>query len=145
MRRSLLLFAIAALACEGSGARVREHTYPPSFEFVERRRLESAMWQLAWDVQRLDRTLRQSSADSAEQQRAVTGILEEMERAASGIATPGRVTQHPMLNRNLPRFREQLRRARVDVERDPPNYFTATTLVGSCTTCHSTVTTKSDR
>jgi hypothetical protein len=140
MSRSLAFLVLGALACAGSAARVRDHTYPPSFEFVERKHLESAMWQLAWDVQRLDHSLREPSGDPAEQQRVVAELLKEMEVAANGIATPGRITQHPLLNRNLPRFREQLRRARMDVERKPPNYFTATTLVGSCTTCHSTVT-----
>ena len=136
MRRSLLLLVLAAMACRDPGARLREHTYPPSFEYIEPSRLQSSMWVLAWEVRRLDRTLRQPAGDSAEQQRLVAEILMRMDGAIGGIATPGRVTQHPLLNRNLPRFREQVQRARADVARTPPNYFTATTIVGSCTACH---------
>jgi hypothetical protein len=135
MRKSLLLLLVV-LACRNPGEVLREHTYPPSFEYIEQSRLQSSMWRLAWDVRRLDRTLREPPGDSAEQQRQVAEILMGMDAAISDLATPGRVTQHPLLNRNLPRFREQVRRARSDVARTPPNYFSATTIVGSCSTCH---------
>jgi len=136
VRQSLLLLVLALIACRDPGERLREHTYPPSFEYIEQSRLQSSMWALAWEVQSLDRTLRQPAGDPAEQQRLVAEILMRVDGAVGGIATPGRVTQHPLLNRNLPRFREQVRRARADVARTPPNYFTATTIVGSCSACH---------
>lgn len=136
MRRSLLLLVLALIACHDPGARLREHTYPPSFEYIEQSRLQSSMWALAFEVRRLDRTLRRPAGDSAEQQRQVAEILMRMDGAVDALATPGRVTQHPLLNRNLPRFREQVQRARADAARTPPNYFSATTLVGSCTGCH---------
>ena len=136
MRYSLLLLAFASIACREAGPRLREHTYPPSFEYVERSNLQSAMWQLAVDIRSLDRTLREPASDPAQHQQQVAEILTRIEEAADSIATPGRVTQHPLLNRNLPHFREQVRRARDDAGRTPPNYFTATTLVGSCSACH---------
>ena len=138
MRRCLLLIALAATSCADAGSRLREHTYPPSFEYIEPSRLHSSMWKLAWQVQRLDRALREPTADAAQQQSQVGEILMAMEEAVEDIATPGRVTQHPLLNRNLPRFREQVRRARAEATRTPPNYFDATALVGSCSTCHAT-------
>ena len=94
------------------------------------------MWELAFEVQRLDRSLQHPVDDPIDQQRHVAEILSRMDGAADRLSTPGRVTQHPLLNRNLPRFREQVRRARTDAARTPPNYFTATTLVGSCSACH---------
>ena len=132
----LFLLLVPWIACRDPGARLREHTYPPSFQYIEPSRIQSSMWRLAWEVQSLDRTLRQPIGDPAEQQRQVIEILMRVDSAVSGIASPGRVTQHPLLNRNLPRFREQVRRARADAQRMPPNYFTATTLVGSCSSCH---------
>jgi hypothetical protein len=137
VRQSIFLLVLALLACRDSGERLREHTYPPSFDYIEQSRLQSSMWTLAFEVRSLDRTLRHPAGDSAEQQRQVAEILMRIDGAAGGIATPGRVTQHPLLNRNLPRFREQVRRAREDAARTPPNYFFATAIVGSCTACHS--------
>ena len=136
MQKSLVLLGLLLLACRDPGPRLREHTYPPSFEYIEQSRLQSAMWELAWEVRNLDHALRDPARDPAAQQQQVAEILSRVEAAVAGIATPGRVTQHPLLNRNLPRFREQVRRARADAERTPPNYFTATTLVGSCSACH---------
>jgi hypothetical protein len=130
--------ALALVVCADPGTRLREHTYPPSFEYVERSRIQSSMWELAFEVQRLDRTLRHPAADPARQQREVADILMHMDDAIDRLAAPGRVTQHPLLNRNLPRFREQVRRAREDATREPPNYFPATTLLGSCFACHGT-------
>jgi hypothetical protein len=136
---SLLVFVLLA-GCTGSAARVREYTYPPRFEYIEPERLHSAMWRLAFEVKELDRTLRDPQADSAAQQRLVSTILQRMDDAARGIATPGRITQHPLLNRNLSTFRDQVVRAQADVERMPPSYFNATALVGSCAACHGSVT-----
>jgi hypothetical protein len=128
--------AIALLSCADSAARVRDHTYPPSFEYIEPSRLHSSMWKLASEVQHLETTLRDPASDPAAQQRAVTEILSRMEEVAGGIATPGRVTQHPLLNQNLLRFRNQIRHAREEAEREPPSYFSATMLAGSCSACH---------
>jgi hypothetical protein len=132
----VLLLPLALNACRDAGPRLREHTYPPSFEYVERSNLHSAMWQLAVDIQRLDRTLREPVSDPAQHQQQVMEILTQVEDAVASIATPGRVTQHPLLNRNLPRFRELVQRARDDVARTPPSYFSASALSGSCAACH---------
>jgi hypothetical protein len=134
--RSLLLLVLTAIGCADPGPRLREHTYPPSFEYIERSRLQSAMWTLAWEMKTLDRTLREPASNPAQQQQAVAEILNRVEDAVGSIATPGRVTQHPLLNRNLPRFRELVRHARDDIARTPPNYFSATALAGSCAACH---------
>ena len=136
MRRSLFILVLAAIGCTEPGPRLREHTYPPSVEYIERSRLQSAMWTLAWEMKSLDRTLRVPASDPAQQQQQVAEILMRIEQSTDGIATPGRVSQHPLLNRNLPRFRELVRHARDDVARTPPGYFSATALSGSCSACH---------
>jgi hypothetical protein len=138
MRRSLLVLVlfVSALGCADPTPRLREHTYPPRFEYVERSRLKSAMWELAWEMQRLEHTLREPSADSALQQQQVVEILARVQEAVGGIATPGSVTQHPLLNQNLPRFREMVLRARSGAERTPPNYYPAAALSGTCAACH---------
>jgi hypothetical protein len=136
IRAGVIALALTALGCGSAGERLREHTYPPSFEYIEQSRLQSAMWELAWEVRRLDHALREPTSDPAAQQQQIAEILSRVETAVDGIATPGRVTQHPLLNRNLPRFRDLVDRARSDAARTPPSYFTATTLVGSCSACH---------
>ena len=48
MHRQIILLVVflGLTACSGSGERLREHTYPPSFEYIEKSRLHSAMWTL---------------------------------------------------------------------------------------------------
>jgi len=137
VRHALWLWLpIALVACGDGGASLREYTYPPSFEYVDESRLHSAMWELAGETETLDALLREPTSDPAAQQRAVAASLERMEAAVARLDTPGRVTQHPLLNRNLPRFRERVRRARADVATTPPYYGTAVGVAESCSMCH---------
>jgi len=141
MRRSivlaLLLGPLGPLGCAEAAPRLREHTYPPSFEYVDRSHLHSAMWTLAGEMTDLDHKLRDPAGDPAQQQQDVADLLKRVEETVDGIATPGRVTQHPLLNRNLPRFREMVQRARDGVSRTPPSYYSATALTGICSACHA--------
>jgi hypothetical protein len=133
----LAIFVLLAFAgCGFSGEKLREHTYPPSFEYIEKSRLHSAMWTLAHEMTLLEDALRHPDADAAEQQRLVGEILERVDTAVDSIAKPGHETQHQLLNQNLPQFRELVHRARSDAARTPPNYFTASALTGSCGACH---------
>ena len=142
MRRLLfLILLLGFIGCSHSGEQLREHTYPPSFEYIDESKLHSAMWVLAREVTQLEKTLRDPAADPAAQQRAVAEILARVDTAVDGIATPGRVTQHPLLNRNLPGLRNQVSRARAGVARTPPNYFFASELAGACSACHGSATT----
>jgi hypothetical protein len=148
VQKSLALLIVVVGCSGGPGApryeynyppgfeNIYEYSYPPSFEYIDETRLKSTMWALALEVRSLEQALRQPADDPAAQQLQVTEILSRMEGAVDGISTPGRLSQHPLLNRNLPRFREQLWRARDDVKRSPPSYFFATELVGSCAACH---------
>ena len=137
MRLSLLLcLAAALLACSDPAARLRQHTYPPDFDYLEEGRIESAMWTLAWEVVRLEQVLRDRAPDDPRLKGKVGVILQRMERAADDLDTPGRHSQHPLLNRHLPRFRERLRWARIEAERTPPNFLAAAALSGSCSACH---------
>ena len=142
MKTPLLAILFLGLAgCGHSGTELRQHTYPPSFEYIDESKLHSTMWVLAGEVAQLEKTLRDPAADPAAQQRAVTEILTRLDAAVDGIATPGRVTQHPLLNRNLPGLRKQVSRARAGVASTPPNYFFASELAGACSACHGSATT----
>jgi hypothetical protein len=142
MRHLLLpLFVLGLAACNHSGEQLRAHTYPPSFEYIDESKLHSTMWVLAREVTQLEKTLRDPAADPAAQQRAVSEILARVDAAVGGIVTPGRVTQHPLLNQNLPGLRNQVSRARAGVARTPPNYFFASELAGACSACHGSAAT----
>ena len=114
---------------------MRRYTYPPDFRYIERDQLRSAMWQLAGHVRELDQHLRSSTA-SEQQQKDILEHLDGMESATRTLDTAGWPSNHPMIDMNMPKFRQDIRLARDAVERTPPNYALAHSLPGACVYCH---------
>lgn len=134
------LAAMLGFSCMWSPAGLHELTYPPNFSYLPAEKLNSAMWVLAAEISRLDDLLRDApsmSGDSAvRNQIAIQETLRRLGAAAEEIDEPGRVSQHPALNRNMSRFKERIESARRGAERTPPNYYQASALSGSCFLCH---------
>jgi len=95
------------------------------------------MWVLAAEIQELERILETPELlNRPVTQSDVRARLARMRVAAESIDVPGKTTQHPVLNRNLDRFLGRIRQAERAVDRDPPNYFPASTIAGTCFICH---------
>lgn len=142
--RSRLLIVISclvllglALGCESTRERVRATTMPPDLRYMPPEQIRTAMWVLAAEIQELERILETPELMArAGTQSNVRARLARMRVAAETLDVPGKTTQHPMLNRNLDRFLSRVRQAERAVDRDPPNYFPASTLAGTCFVCH---------
>ena len=129
--------------CQNPIGPIRATTFPPDLVYMPKERIKTAMWVLAAEIQQLEKVLdQQTRAESPSQQRLrqhdVGQSLERMSVAARTLDEPGRKTQHPVINHNLGRFRERIERAKRAAEREPPNYFQASSLAGSCFLCHGT-------
>jgi hypothetical protein len=107
----------------------------PSFQFIERPRLQTAMWRLADDVTALELMLHHSEGEV--ERAEVVRILDDMESAAATISAPGQQTNHPRIDQELPRFLLDLAAAREAASRDPPVYRPAEELSSACVRCHS--------
>ena len=126
-----------ALACSpGAAERIRAHTYPPNFNYIPAEKLESTMWQLAGRVERLDRRLRGAEAGDEALSGDVAQLLLEMEQVAAALGPGGFPSNHPMISRNVEKFRDELALARRAVELTPPSYFLAGSVSGACMHCH---------
>ncbi len=140
LARSFFLVLLAAgllAACAEWPALVRRHTYPPNFRYIERGQLQSAMWQLARDVDELDRVMR-APAMTAEARRAeVLRLLTAMQAATEDLETEGRPSNHPLISNHLGTFRRDLAQARAGVDADPPNYYLVGSVSGACLVCHA--------
>ncbi|MDP2341875.1 MAG: hypothetical protein Q8O67_13030 [Deltaproteobacteria bacterium] len=106
----------------------------PSFQYIERPRLQSAMWRLADNITALELLLQPGGEISRD---AVLQVLDDMQSTASTVSAPGQTTNHPRLDRELPRFLLDLAIAREAVARDPPAYAAAAALPTACARCHS--------
>ena len=137
--RVLLGLAVvgAAASCSDLGERLRTHTYPPDFRYISRSQVRSAMWELAQGTHDLDRILHSSAPDPLEQQEQVVAVLKTMNEAAESLDPQGRKTNHAMIDANLDLFRHDLAIALKSAEAQPPNYYLAGYVSGTCLSCHS--------
>jgi hypothetical protein len=140
LRRAALLLALggAGLGCtQVELEQLREHTYPPSFNYISAEQMQSTMWQLADHAAKLDRLMR-TSGDGDEALRAqVIWRLAEMERVALALGPGDWPSNHPRVSRNVESFRSELESARRAAELDPPSYFLAGSVSGACVQCHA--------
>jgi hypothetical protein len=127
---------IAGVGCSSTLETTRRHTYAPTFNYITDQQLESAMWQLAEGIRHLDETLGTPPV-LPQQQLDVLQTIEGMEQAASRLGPEGLSSNHPRITHNLGRFREQLAIARRAVSVDPPSYYLAGRLSGTCLACHA--------
>ena len=121
--------------CEGAAKQVRQYTYPPDFRYITREELRSTMWQLAYHSRELNQLMR--GPDTPQQHRAeIIEQLRAMESAAARLSQSGWPSNHPLIEMNQARFRQDIRTAREAVERDPPNYLLVAPVTGACVYCH---------
>lgn len=126
---------VAAAACAPIAERMRSVTYPPELRYIARAEVSESMRQLARHVSALDAILRSEEPAGVSVQAEVVGHLTEMEAATLELDTP-RKTTHPMLDQNLEAFRRDVVAARRAANNDPPSYFLAGAVAGSCQYCH---------
>ena len=116
---------------------MRAVTYPPDFHYIPKDKLDSAMWQMAAAVRDLDSTLRDEALAEPAKQERVLALLDQL-RATSGRLDGGaRPTNHPLLDRNVPRLTTDIEAARLAASASPPRYTLAGEVSGACIYCHS--------
>lgn len=136
----LILLCLVASGCQQGRLRwgdVEASATPPDLGYIPPDRVRSAMWVIAAEIASLENQLeKRSSADPESQREAVRSSLLLMRSAARSLSEPGRSSQHPVLNQHLPLFVERIDHAIRALDHDPPNYFRASSLAGSCFLCH---------
>jgi hypothetical protein len=139
MRRKRLAAILSAgmlVACADLPARLRRHTYPPSFKYIGRAELRSAMWQLASGVAQLDDVMREPGPIDEARRARIGQLLAAMEDATRDLATHGRPTNHPLIADHLDGFRRTLAAARAAVASERPSYYLVGSVAGACLGCH---------
>jgi hypothetical protein len=127
--------ALVLVGCSGAPAQeARKMTYPPTFQYVARAEIKSDMHLLAASVVELDRELRPESGEPV--QAEVVRILEDIDRVVNHLASAGQPTGHVSIDLKLDLFRRDVRAAYETARADPPQYFLAGAVIGSCVYCH---------
>lgn len=137
--RFVIVTVLALLAlggCRGTSANARHATYAPDFHYYDEQEIKTGMHALAGDVRELQVLLREPADDPALEQAEVLRLLDDISRVLSELDVPASSSNHPNLSQNLEAFRNDVADARAAASRDPPNYFLAGTVAGSCVYCH---------
>lgn len=138
-----LVVGLAAIACEGDGLRrVRSVTYPPDFHYITRQEIRTTMGRLASEMLVLEALLGKQGGLAPEDQETVVAVLTRMEALASQLKQ-GAKSNHPRIDANAPRLREEIERALLSARAEPPNYYGAGRVVGACDYCHAPSLTRS--
>lgn len=127
------LVLLPVLACSNAAEVVRSTTYPPDFAYIARADVRTEMHALASKVAELDRVLREPGVKPRQQ---VSTLLIDIERIALSLQRGRGQSNHPLIDAHLPSLIEDVAASRRAVEAEPPNYFLAGSVVGSCVYCH---------
>lgn len=94
------------------------------------------MGKLAKDVVALDEFIREAPEIRSESNEELLAILRSMRSAASSISKGGD-TNHPRIDRYLPKLIDDIDRAIGAAENRSNNYYYAGTVIGACEYCHA--------
>lgn len=140
--------ALASALVLGACVQVRLLTYPAEFVWLGEKDVQGVMHRMAERMIRLD-TLVAAPADAEplaaeRRRRAVDAELRGIEELAATLAV-GAVgigeqglprTNHLLIDEHIDDFLGDVARARRFVAEEPPNYYAAGRLGGSCSACH---------
>jgi hypothetical protein len=133
---SALALGSGILACGQAARGIRTVTYPHDFRYYDTAEIDASMKRLAVSSRRLSEILRDSAPATEAERAEVVALLREMEAAAGELNGTVKRSNHPLIDANLPRFQRDVSAARVAADKDPPYYFLAGTIAGSCLQCH---------
>jgi hypothetical protein len=115
---------------------VRSITYPPSIRYLSEQDVRTAMGRLAKDVVDLDALVHEAPEVRSANEDELLAILRSMRSTASSM-TSGGDTNHPRIDRYLPKLIDDIDRAIGAVENRSDNYYYAGTVIGACEYCHA--------
>lgn len=140
MKPTMLLLSTAALAlhisaCADLAARVRRHTYPPTFHYITDEQLRSTMWRLAFHARELRERIA-AGEEAAPGRAEILRHLGGMEAAAVDLNRTGWPTNHPLIDAHQADLLRDIRAAQTAIGREPPNFLLAGAVSSACVYCH---------
>lgn len=131
------ILATAVAACSPAATKeIRSWTYPPDFNYISSGELSSIMSQIATEIAALDALLRATDAPDEVTRQEVLQRLRALHRAAQQLGPGGWPSNHPRITDNADRFQRDIALALSAVQNQPPRYYLAGSLSGSCSICH---------
>lgn len=130
----LPIFALILTGC--AETEVRMHTYPTDMVYIEEGEVESAMLRLSRYIWSINDIFDSQEHIAGYNRERIMELLDDIEKEAVTLGAGARQTNHLLIDENIEDFMADVRNARQAVEADPPNYYLAGRLSGSCLACH---------
>lgn len=115
---------------------VRVRPYPPDIVYLDDQQIESTMMRLSADIWTINDIFDNNEHISGFNRERIIDLLREMENEAVSLGAGTQKTNHLVIDNNIDQFRYDVRAAREAIEAEPPNYYLAGRLSGSCLACH---------
>lgn len=132
--RVIILWFVASLSgCAISS--IRQLTYPDNIVYIDKNQLHTVMHRMAAEIRLLDVLLADQPIEP-DRHSQVVGNLERLDQIIAELSVEGVTTNHTVIDEHLGEFRADVARARLMVSANPPNYYWAGRLTGSCSACH---------
>ncbi len=112
------------------------HTYPADMVYIEDSEVENAMLRLSRYIWSMNDIFDSQEHIAGYNREMILELLGNMEKEALTLGAGSRQTNHLLIDENIEEFRADVRNARKAVEAEPPNYYLAGRLSGSCLACH---------
>ena len=116
---------------------VRVRPYPPDIVYLDEQQIESSMMRLSADIWTINDIFDNNEHISGFNRERIIDLLREMENEAVSLGAGTQKTNHLVIDNNIDQFRYDVRAAREAIEAEPPNYYLAGRLSGSCLACHA--------
>ncbi len=129
-------------------AKIRLLTYPPEFTYLDSNITKGVMHEMAISLSTLDQLVHQAAdnADGGHYQPLILAQLQNIETLATSVSSHSTgktlagddrpMTNHLLIDEHIDDFIAQIMRAKLQTEAEPPNYYAAGQLTGSCNACH---------
>jgi outer membrane murein-binding lipoprotein Lpp len=132
-----LIAALLLAGCSTNSDSFPQIANPPPFNYIDGEQLRSNMHRLAFELQQLDMALIDAYIDRPSFQRQIVTGIQNIERIGGYIQETDLAVRHPFLQDDMDRFLSNVRRAKMDAERNVPRYYMAGRISGGCINCHN--------
>ena len=112
-------------------------SYPTDFASLDNEKVHSAMKNMHSSINKLEQVLNEEGSNETICNQCVVAELNSLMQATKHLGHQAVFSNHRSITDNIDRFRSQIRSAKIDAQKNPPEYAEANQLVTGCLNCHA--------
>ena len=117
-------------------AQIRKVTYPPEFIYLEQKDINNKMVLMSIYIRQMNQILSRKDNTNSEDQTRIVKLLSAINSTTDSMGAGSPDTNHLVIDGHIDQFKSDVIAAISAAKANPPNYFAAGQLSGSCVACH---------